>query len=213
MMATTHVFAGVSVAALVTTVAPEVTPAAVVAVAAICGGFAPDLDLPADHRKTLHFPVYYAGCALAAGVAALVVPTTVTVALAMFFLAAALHCVMDAAGGGLEFKPWEGTSEQAVYDHYHGRWIRPRRWIRYDGAPEDLLLASALAVPGLIVFDGPVRDLLVVLLVVSVGYTAIRKPLVVVGEWLLPKLPPRVLAVLPERILPIEDGALEERSD
>lgn len=210
MMATTHVFAGISVAALVATVAPEFALVAVVA--AICGGVAPDLDMPADHRRTLHFPIYFSGCALAFGVTAFVLPTAVTVTLAIFFLAAALHCVMDAAGGGLEFKPWEATSEQAVYDHYHGRWIRPRRWIRYDGAPEDLLLASVLAMPGLVVFDGAVRDLLVVFLLISLGYTAIRKPLVVGGEWLLERLPPWLLAYLPERILPIEDGALEHRS-
>ena len=211
MMATTHVFAGVSVAALVALLAPEF--ALVAAVAAICGGFAPDLDVLAGHRKTLHFPLYYTGLALLFGGVALAAPTTATVAVAMFTLAAALHCVMDAVGGGPEFKPWEGTSERAVYDHYHGRWIRPRRWIRYDGAPEDLLLASVLVVPGLLAFDGAVQSVLVALLAVSVVYTAVRKPLVLGGERLLEAFPQWVRDVLPDHLLPLEDEELEQRSE
>ncbi|MCU4972653.1 metal-dependent hydrolase [Halobacteria archaeon AArc-m2/3/4] len=211
MMATTHVFAGVALAAVVAVFAPEF--ALVAAGAAILGGAFPDFDLYAGHRKTLHFPVYYSVCILPSATLAALNPTTVTVGVTVFFLAAALHSVMDALGGGLELKPWEGTSEEAVYSHYHGEWVRPRRWVRYDGAPEDLLLASVLAVPGLLVFDGRVRDVLLALLAVSITYTLARKPMVWIAEFVIDRLPERVLAYVPVRFLPVEEGALEGRSE
>ncbi len=211
VMATTHVFVGVALAAAVTAFAPEL---ALVAVgAAILGGAFPDFDLYAGHRKTLHFPVYYSICALASVSLVLLTPTTVTVAAAVFFLAAALHSAMDALGGGLELKPWEGTSEEAVYSHYHERWVRPRRWVRYDGAPEDLLLASTLSVPGLLVFDGRVRDVLLVFLAVSIGYTLARKPMVRIAEFVIDRLPETVHAYVPVRFLPVEEGTLEGQSE
>lgn len=206
-MATTHAFAALSFAAVLAALAPEF--AGVVAVAAVAGGIAPDLDLYAGHRRTLHFPVYYPALAAPASVLAVALPTPATVGLAMFLIGAALHSAMDAFGGGLELKPWEGTSERAVYSHYHGRWIAPRRWVRYDGAPEDLALAAALAAPGLVVFDGTIRTLLVALLTVSVGYVAVRKFLVAIAEWLVKRTPEAVLDSLPDRFLPVEESDLE----
>ena len=64
-----------------------------------------------------------------------------------------------------------------MYVHPAGEWVRPRRWIRYDGAPEDLLAAAVFSIPGLVLFDGWVRTLTVVGLVVSVLYVAVRKRL------------------------------------
>ncbi|WP_290817945.1 metal-dependent hydrolase [Halovivax sp.] len=209
MMATTHAFAGVTIAAAVALLAPEL--ALVAAVAAIWGGVFPDLDLYAGHRKTLHFPVYYSAGAALTAPAALLAPSTATVALAVFLAAAALHCVSDALGGGLEPRPWEATSERAVYDHVRGRWIRPRRWVAYDGSPGDLALAAVLALPGLLVFDGRVHDLLVVLLVVSIGYAVVRKPLPAVAERLLGRLPPTVVASLPAELRAFSDDDRDRR--
>src|SRR6056297_795113 len=112
MMATTHALAGMVLASATALIAPEQTPVAV-AGAAVGGAF-PDLDLFGDHRRTLHYPVYYSILALAALAIAVLVPTGVTVALAAFLTSAALHSLMDAFGGGLELKPWEGTSDRAV---------------------------------------------------------------------------------------------------
>lgn len=207
MMATTHVFAALTVAAVLASFAPGF--ATVVAVAAIAGGLTPDLDLYAGHRRTLHFPVYYWVVALPASALAVLVPGPATVGIAVFSLGAALHSAMDALGGGLELKPWEGTSDRAVYSHYHGRWIVPRRWIRYDGAPEDLALAGVLAVPGLVVFDGPVQALLLAFLAVSAGYVVVRKPLVAVAEWLLARTPSTAVAYLPDRFLPVAESDLD----
>lgn len=197
MMATTHALAGMALASAAVLVAPEHAPVAVAAGAA--GGAFPDLDLYGAHRRTLHFPVYYAVAAVAALAVALLVPTTLTVALAAFLAAAALHAAMDALGGGLELRPWEATSERAVYDHYRGRWLRPRRLVRYDGAPEDLLLAGALAVPTLAHASGGLRTAVGGLLVVSAGYALVRKPMVAATESLVAALPATVVARLPDR--------------
>ena len=199
MMATTHVLAGLSVASAVAVVAPEFGPVALVAAAV--GGLLPDLDLYAGHRRTLHFPVYLPAAAAIAAAVALVVPSTATVALAVFLLAAGLHSAMDALGGGLELKPWQATSEEAVFSHYHGGWLTPRRLVRYDGAPEDLLLAGILAVPPFVVFGSPVEEAILAVLALSAVYVALRKPMVWFGEWLVGRLPPAVVARVPDAVV------------
>jgi hypothetical protein len=199
MMATTHALAGVVLALLALFVAPEAGLAVVVAGA--LGGLFPDFDLYAGHRKTLHFPVLYSVFALVAVAVAGLLGTPETVTIAVFLSAAALHSVMDAAGGGLELKPWEGQSERAVYDHVRRRWIAPRRWIRYDGAPEDLALAGVFAVPSLVAFESPVREGVLAALGVSAVYVLLRKPLVRLAEQLVAALPSEILAHVPDRFL------------
>ncbi|MFW5938172.1 MAG: metal-dependent hydrolase [Halanaeroarchaeum sp.] len=199
MMATTHALTGVAIAAAAALVSPEVSVVAVGAAAA--GGFFPDLDLYAGHRKTLHFPVYFSVAALlAVGIAAFD-PTTLTVAGALFLVAAAVHSVMDAFGGGLELRPWLGTSDRAVYSHFHDRWIPPRRWIRYDGSPEDLGLASLMAAPALVTFDGPVTLGIIALVAISAVYVLLRKPMVTIAEWLVARLPTQVRMHVPARFV------------
>ena len=199
MMATTHALAGALLAVSLLFVAPEHTPVAFAA--GVSGGLFPDLDLYAAHRRTLHYPVYYSVAALAALAVVFVVPSTVTVAVSLFLVSAALHSASDIAGGGLELRPWRGVSERAVYDHYRGRWIRPRRWIRYDGSPEDLLLAIAVAVPALAVYEGSARRVVLALLVVSGIYTLLRKPLVSVAEWLVGRIPEGFRRYVPDRFI------------
>jgi hypothetical protein len=176
MMNTTHTAMGVTLAAPLVAFAPELAPAA--ALAAFFGGAFPDLDLlSGQHRQTLHFPVYYSAGALLAGIVALLVPTVETVVGTFFLLSAAVHCITDAAGGGLELRPWEATDDRGVYVHPADRWVRARRWIRYDGAPEDLLAVAVFSVPGLLLFPGVVRTLSVGALALSVVYVAVRKRL------------------------------------
>ncbi|AFZ72302.1 hypothetical protein [Natronobacterium gregoryi] len=183
MMATTHVFVGLVLAAAVTATTPEYAVPA--AIAAIVGGLFPDLDVCARHRKTLHFPVYYWVLALPVSLVAFFVPTTATVAVAVFLLSAAAHALSDHVGGGLAARPWEGSSRRAVYSHYHGRWLEPRRWVAYDGSPGDLALAGILAVPALFVFEGSIHSLVVTMLVVSIGYAVFRRYFAGVGERVL----------------------------
>ena len=83
----------------------------------------------------------------------------------------------DRFGGGLELRPWEGTSERAVYSHYYGRLLRPRRWVGHDGSPADLPLAGALAVPLLLVEWRVVGPLVASTVGVSAVYTLVRKRL------------------------------------
>jgi hypothetical protein len=198
MMATTHALAGVALAVGVSLVVPGA--GGVPVVAAALGGFFPDFDLTGDHRKTLHFPVYYSLAALAAGGVAALVTTPATLAVALFLAAAALHSVMDAAGGGLDARPWLGRSDRAVYDHARGRWIAPRRWIRYDGAPEDLLLCVVLALPSLAVLDGPWVIAILAALGISAVYTLLRKPLVRLADRVVPRIPQDVFDRLPARV-------------
>ena len=199
MMATTHVLAGIALASVALYTTPELAPVAVAAAA--LGGLTPDLDLYAGHRKTLHFPVYLPALAILAIGIAVLSPTAITIAAGYFLLAAAVHSVMDAYGGGLELRPWRGTSTRAVYDHFNGRWISPRRGVRYDGAPEDLALAGLLALPGLLLFEPPVPMAVAVILSISAGYTLVRKRMVRVAEWFVAQLPDTVLARVPARFV------------
>lgn len=199
MMATTHALAGLLLAILASFVAPGVGIAGVYA--ALAGGVFPDLDLYAGHRRTLHFPVYYSAATGVATVVSVLSPGTWTVALALFLAAAALHSVSDVLGGGLELRPWEGGSEQAVYSHYHRRWWRPKRLIRYDGAPEDLGLVLLFAIPAFVAFDGTVEMLVLGIVAVSTFYVAVRKPMVVLAERIVAALPSHVLDRVPSRFV------------
>ncbi|WP_276260003.1 metal-dependent hydrolase [Haloglomus litoreum] len=202
MMATTHVLVAAGVASLTALVAPEHAPTA--AAAAGLGGLVPDLDIYAGHRRTLHFPVYAAGTALLALVLAVMAPSMATVAAAAFLGGAALHATMDAFGGGLELRPWEAGSERAVYSHYHGRWLAPRRWVRYDGAPEDLLVATVAAVPTVLLVDGTL-PVVGGVLAVSTAYVALRRRLAALwarlADHLVPRLPPDLQDHVPERFV------------
>nr|WP_044957173.1 hypothetical protein [Halarchaeum acidiphilum] len=198
-MATTHALAGLLVGAGASALTGDAAP--LVLAAGAFGGLFPDFDLYAGHRKTLHFPVYGVMLAVLGALAYAVIGTTIALAAVVFLLAAALHAASDALGGGLELRPWEGTSERAVYDHFHGRWWRPRRLIRYDGAPEDALVGLALAVPGYLAASGTLRTLVVAGVAVSVGYAAIRKPMVALAERLVAATPDAVLDHVPERFV------------
>lgn len=199
-MATTHALVGVLLA--VVTV-PDGGTATIAAAAA--GGVAPDLDLFSDHRHDLHFPVYGPVAAASAAVVALGLPSTESVGIALFLAAAGLHAASDVLGGGLELRPWEATSERAVYDHYHGRWLHPRRLIRYDGAPEDLMLALALAAPAFVLSPPAVRPWILGLLAVSAAYALVRRRMVGAARRAVDALPELLTARLPTDLVEPDD--------
>ena len=196
-MLPTHVLAGMALALPLWAVNPELAPIGFIA--GFLGGLLPDLDLYFGHRRTLHYPVYYSGLAAVAVPVALALPSTATVALAFVLLGAALHSVSDVLGAGLELRPWEGNSDRAVYSHYHGAWIRPRRLVRYDGAPEDLLLSGALVVPLVLVLGGWLQWLVVGTAGVALAYALLRRPLAVLAPRVARLLPDPVQAHVPER--------------
>lgn len=175
MMATTHGFVGLAIAAVVAVIAPEFAVAA--AIGGIVGGIFPDLDVLADHRRTLHFPGYYMMVALPAIALAYVVTDMVTVGVATFLVAAAVHSLSDALGGTPSAVPWESDLEHAVYFHAADRWLPAKRWVRYDGAPEDFAVGAVFALPGLVVFAGSIRHLVLAGIVVSLVYTVFRRPI------------------------------------
>jgi hypothetical protein len=177
MMATTHLFVGLAIASGVAVLAPEY--AVVAAIGAVVGGLAPDIDIVATHRKTLHFPVYYAVLSIPAVILALLRPGVTSVGVALFSVAAAAHSLSDVIGNGPDPRPWANPTSRAVYLHPTGRWVRARRWIRYDGAPEDFLLGLAMAVPALLVYrgNGLVQAILGIGIAVSFLYTLFRKPI------------------------------------
>jgi len=198
-MAPTHAVAGAALALPLLAVSPEL--ALIGGLAGLLGGIVPDLDLYAGHRRTLHFPVYGLALALVALAIAAVVPSVLTVAVAWFLLAGAVHSASDVIGGGLELRPWEGTSSRAVYDHHRERWLPPKRLIRYDGAPEDFAVASLIGA-GVIAGFGPgslLGWLTGGLLAAGLLYTLVRKRLPAMADWIAPRLPPVLRSYLPER--------------
>ncbi|WP_181692560.1 metal-dependent hydrolase [Natronomonas sp. LN261] len=188
MMLPTHALVGMALALPVASSFPELAPAALMG--GFVGGVLPDLDLYAGHRRTLHFPTLYPVAALPVSLLALVRPGAVTVAAAFVVLGAGVHCRMDVYGGGLELRPWEGTSDRAVYDHVAGEWHRPRRLVSYDGSTGDLAVASAAAAPLLILVEWPLVPLVVGSLAVGIAYVLLRRRLA--------SLAPTVFGIVPE---------------
>ncbi len=174
MMAPTHVLVGLVLAAAVARVDPALATAA--AVGGVAGGVAPDLDMfVGQHRRTLHAPVLGFVPALATGAVALARPTPPWVALAVGFLAAAVHPASDVLGGGRELRPWERTNRDGVYCHAAGRWLRARYVVPYDGSLRDALLAALLSVPVVVTFTGPVRYVAVALVLAGGLYALVRR--------------------------------------
>ncbi|WP_094192410.1 hypothetical protein [Haloparvum sedimenti] len=197
MMQTTHALAGMALAVPVALRSPELAP--LLLVAGLVGGALPDLDLYRGHRRTLHFPVYYTVAAALLAAAAAVAGGAWLLAAAVLTAAAALHCLMDVFGGGLELRPWEGRSDRAIYDHARGKWIAPRRWIRYDGSPEDLAIAAVAAAPVLYVAEGTLWAAAVGMLAVSAVYVALRRRLPGIAAALASRIPPRFREYVPRR--------------
>ena len=185
-MLPTHVLVGLALATPVAAAAPDLaTP---VLLGALAGSVVPDLDVAAVHRRTLHYPTGYALASVPVVAVALAVPRPETVGLACGVAAAAVHCRMDRYGGSHEFRPWERKSDHAVYDHVTGRWLRAKRWTRYDGAPEDLLVATLAGGVALVALADPFRAVAAVALGVGVVYAMFRRRLSDVTARLLGRL-------------------------
>ncbi|MFC6784710.1 metal-dependent hydrolase [Halobaculum halobium] len=200
MMLPTHALAGAALAVPLAAVAPEA--AALVLAAGLVGGALPDLDLYVGHRRTLHFPVYYSAATAVAVPSAFFFDTVASAVIAAGLVGAAAHSVADVFGGGLELRPWRATADRAVYDHFNGRWIAPRRWIRYDGAPEDLLLSATLAAGLWGVVDGPLQFVVAGALTIAAVYTVVRRILPRLVELIVPALPADIVSALPARYRP-----------
>jgi hypothetical protein len=101
------------------------------------------------------------------------------VVLAVAVGSAAVHALSDVLGGSPEPEPWSPTLDIAVYNHVLGRWHRPRRYVRYSGAPEDFLLGAAFGLLAVsLPATGPGAETLLLGVVVTSGlFTASRRRL------------------------------------
>lgn len=176
MMLPTHVLMGGLISSSMLFIAPEYEFAALTA--AVMGSILPDLDMVLSHRKTFHYPFYFTLPAILAVVAAAVYPVEGTVFAAFFLLGAAVHSLSDIFGGDLGTRPWERNDDRGVYHHRNGEWISPRRWIPYDGSPQDFLASFLLAIPLLLLHTGWVEQLVLVTVAVAFVYMLVRKRIV-----------------------------------
>ncbi|MBX0349087.1 metal-dependent hydrolase [Halomicroarcula pellucida] len=194
MMALTHGAVSVALVALATPALPD-TVALPLLVVAFLGGILPDLDIVADHRKTLHYPVGYSVLAFLLAVGYVVAPSGTLLLAAVLVGSAAVHTCSDVLAGSVEAEPWNPTTERAVYNHALGAWHRPRRYVRYSGAPEDWLLALVAAATAIRspASGSTVEAALFWLVAVAGGYTLVRRRFSALSA----RFPSRLAAVLP----------------
>lgn len=197
MMLPTHALVGLALAAPLAVYAPDLAPAALWG--GLIGGILPDLDMYAGHRRRLHYPTLYPLAAVSAVPVALARPTPLTIAVAFGLLAAAVHCRMDVYGGGLELRPWEGTSKRAVYDHARGEWLQPRRLVAYDGSPGDLAVAGLVGTPLFVLLDGVFAAIVAAALGIAAAYVLLRRRLANLAPAFFTRVPAPVEAYVPDR--------------
>jgi hypothetical protein len=209
MMALTHGLASLALVAFATPFLSETVTPVLLAVAFL-GGLAPDLDVVAEHRKSLHYPVGYTVLAVVFGIWYIRAPTSGGLLATGAVGAAALHTCSDILAGSVESEPWNPTTDRAVYNHALGGWHRPRRLVRYSGAPEDFLLCGVCASVALLASaTGPTADALLLWLVaVAGGYTLARRHLTDIWTRLAPHVPAALGASLPVvRVEETDSGA------
>ena len=197
MMLPTHALIGMALSLPVALSVPEFAPVALLA--GLFGGVFPDLDLYSGHRRTLHYPTLYPIAFVPVALLAIASPSPLTVGLAVGLAAAAAHCRMDIYGSGLELRPWEGNSEQAVYDHVGSEWIEPRRLVAYDGSPGDLAIATAVAVPLFFVVEEPFVAVVVAAIAVGAAYTLLRRYLAELAPVVFGMVPEALAQYVPDR--------------
>ncbi len=199
MMALTHGFAALAAAVVVLPVLGDYVGAPLLLAAAFVGGLAPDADLLASHRKTLHYPVGFSVLFLVLLGAVHLTASAPLVVLTVGVGAAALHAVSDVFGGSAEREPWNPVTENGVYNHVLGRWHRPRRYVRYSGAPEDFLVCLGFAAVTISSGSTPAAaDIALFSLVAVAGlYSLCRKRLAAIGAGIGGLVPTRLRAILP----------------
>ena len=176
-MGVTHALMGGLIGASSAVLAPELFLSAVAT--AYIGGLFPDLDLVFNHRKTLHFPVIYSTISAVLILFSILAGRQSAVLASYFVFSAAVHSWIDTLGGGLEERPWEGTTDKGVYSHTLGRWLPPLQIVRYDGAPEDFLLTLVFALSLFLALEGftSAQHIVIGSVIVGAVYSAVRKKL------------------------------------
>lgn len=161
----------------------------IVLITIVVGSVSPDVDmLVGQHRKTTHYPEISTIVALGCTV---LIPADILFYIpATFTTAFALHAWIDIFGGGLEDKPWEKTSTQAVYRHLSNKWEAPRHYTGHDGSYRDLI-ATLLATVAIytIITENWFTAILLINLTIAILYTIVRKRLPALRDKILSKYP------------------------
>lgn len=168
----THLLAGL----LVGLAATALGGGPAVLVAGLVGGLLPDLDMFADHRRTLHAPVGFCAVGVPAMLVGLRLDSGAVLAVGTLLMAAWVHSAMDLFGSGRELRPWERTSDRAVYNHVLARWHAPRRFV-YDGSPGDFALCLGLGALAVGVGDLTAGRIAIALVVPAALYAFCRRSL------------------------------------
>lgn len=184
-MGVTHALMGGLLGASSALLTPEHFLAAVTA--GYIGGLFPDLDLAFNHRQTLHFPVGFSVLSILAILVAVFTGERSVILFSYFVVSAAVHSWIDILGGGLEERPWEGTTEKGVYSHSLKRWFPPLQVIRYDGSPGDFLLTLIFGAVLFPLLDGYPQAQKAVIASIIIGglYSLVRKKLLDARDFLL----------------------------
>jgi uncharacterized membrane protein YsdA (DUF1294 family) len=144
MMFSTHILAGGTLGLLANFFAPQLVPFAVLG--GMIGGFLPDVDMFAEHRKTGHRPFQYLILTALLFAAAYIQTSSVLIFASFLFASMTLHGFMEIYSNGKTMRPTEEKDDRAVYNHITGNWIEPRRWVLCS-SKEDLALMLVVAAP------------------------------------------------------------------
>lgn len=190
MMLPTHISSGLLIAGIFSHIFPEYTSVFLIAI--VIGSILPDLDLIiGTHRKTLHYPIYsLLGVVISAGISPLFTGVY-GVILVGFFIGVFQHSISDVLGGGVEEKPWERTSDKAVYSHYNDKWLPPTYHLGYDGSLKDVFALTILLILSwmLLPYNQYVTGFILLLFVIGVLYASVRKLLPRLSIYLYKKFP------------------------
>lgn len=96
-------------------------------------------------------------------------------------ISASMHALMDTLGGGKEMRPWKEEDERAVYNHFSGKWIPPKRFF-YDGSIPDLAISTISTALLLLLFNSLALQIITAtIFLLSLLYTILRKK---VTDWI-----------------------------
>jgi hypothetical protein len=151
MMISTHVLMGANLGLIIGMFEPSLGTAAIAA--GVLGSIIPDLDMMAEHHRTLHRPFQFLGVT---GALYLIFTATASnlAAFTLFTAAAAsLHSFSDILSQGKTKHPEVKKDERAVYNHLGNKWMKPKRIIN-EASSRDLAATTILAIPLLTLLDG-----------------------------------------------------------
>lgn len=147
MMFSTHILAGATLGLLASFLSPSMVPVAVLA--GMIGGLLPDIDMFFEHRKTTHRPFQYLALVAVFSVAFFFQGGAYLLFAAFLLGSMTLHSFMEIFSNGKTMRPKKETDDRAVYNHFAGNWIEPRRTV-IDASFRDLLCTVVFSIPVLI---------------------------------------------------------------